>query len=231
MGEDMHRHIAMIPARMGSEGFKFKNRRFFRYTADFVDSVPWFEGVVVSTDDPVVGEYARERGYAVHDRPAELAGPCVSIHSVFEDVIRTMDIGEDVVLWLFYLPVIYKDIRHFEEGRRIIESGEYDSLCTFVPARSHPYNCWRRNPGTGKLEQYIANDCFRRQDLPEAWTHYHYVYCFKAGSIGTLNSEMINENTYPYFLDAATRDCLIEIDEPEDYERWKAAGCPMGERK
>ncbi len=44
-------HIAMIPARMGSQGFKFKNRKFFPYTADFLNQVDWIERIIVSTDD------------------------------------------------------------------------------------------------------------------------------------------------------------------------------------
>lgn len=224
----MARHIAMIPARIGSKGFKFKNRKFFDYTADFLDSVPWFDRIITSTDDPVVAEYATKRGYEIHERPDELAGSAVSIHSVFEHVIPTMDVQVDDIVWLFYLPVLYKDIRHFEKGKALIESGSCDSLCTFVPAKTHPFNCWKVDDN-GKVAQYVDNDCFRRQDLPEAWVHYHYVYCFRAGVIDTLNSEMISPDTHPYFLDEATRDNLIEIDEPEDYERWKAAGCPTGD--
>ncbi|SKA83722.1 Cytidylyltransferase [Paucidesulfovibrio gracilis DSM 16080] len=225
----MPRHIAVIPARMGSKGFKFKNRKFFCFTADFLDTVEWFDRVIVSTDDPVVEEYARERGHEVHQRPQALAGSAVPIHAVFESVIAGMDIHPDDYLWLFYLPVLYKSRRHFEHARGIVESGRCDSLCTFVPARSHPYNCWRRDPDSGKMVQYIENDCFRRQDLPDAWVHYHYVYSFRAGALPTLNSEMINADTHPYFLDETTRDRLIEIDEPEDYERWKAAGYPTGD--
>lgn len=221
------RNIAMIPARMGSKGFKFKNRKFFDYTADFLGTVPWFDRIITSTDDPVVAEYAEKRGYELHNRPEELAGSAVSIHSVFDNVIPTMDIADDDIVWLFYLPVLYKDIRHFESARAVMESGRHESLCTFVPAKTHPFNCWKLDEN-GKLAQYVENDCFRRQDLPDAWVHYHYVYCFKASAIETLNSEMISADTHPVFLDEKTRDLLIEIDEPEDYERWKAAGCPTG---
>ena len=222
------RHIAMIPARMGSVGFKFKNRKFFDYTADFVQSVDWLERVIVSTDDPVVGEYAGKRGFEVHQRPEELAGPAVSIHRVFERVIPDMAVRPEDVLWLFYLPVLYKDRDDFESARTIIEREDVDSLCTFVPARSHPFNCWGFDPAGSALFQYVENDCFRRQDLPPAWIHYHYVYCFKAAALSGLNSEMINSATHPVFLDDALRDQLIEIDTPEDYERWQAAGCPRG---
>jgi CMP-N-acetylneuraminic acid synthetase len=219
-------HIAVIPARMGSEGYKHKNRIFYRYTEDFLRTLSWIKQVIVSTDDPVIVQYAEKSGFDVHIRPESLAGPAVSIHSVFAALIKDKNIDSEALLWLFYLPVLYRNQVDFEYCRSVMEQGQYGSLCTFVRAKSHPFNCWKYDEKTKKIEQYVKNDCFRRQDLPPAWTHYHYVYCFRARVLDSLNSEMINQDTYPYFVDDVVRDKLIEIDTPEDYERWKAAGCP-----
>jgi hypothetical protein len=71
------------------------------------------------------------------------------------------------------------------------------------------------------LEQYIENDVFRRQDLPKAWMHHHYLCAFKAGCIDDLNSELINASTFPVFLDRGVADNLVEVDTPEDYKEWK----------
>jgi len=218
----------MIPARMGSEGFKFKNRKFFKLTADFLQNVPWLNRVIVSTDDPVIKDYARKLKFEVHDRHESLAGSTVSIHQVFENVIGEMNVNSDDVLWLFYLPVLYKNINDFEKAKEIIEKKEAKSLCTFVSAKSHPFNCWKFDFEKKELLQYVQNDCFRRQDLPAAWIHYHYVYCFRAKVLKTLNSEMINAETHPIFLEDKVSEKLIEIDTPEDYDRWKASGCLTG---
>ena len=74
---------------------------------------------------------------------------------------------------------------------------------------------------TKKLSQYIENDIYRRQDLPSAWMHYHYVCCFKAKELEYLNSELLNSKTYPFFLSKEYAKNLIEIDTPEDFEEWK----------
>lgn len=215
------KHLAVIPARAGSVGLPGKNRVFFDNTADFLDGVPWFDGVLVSTDDPAIKEKARARSYAVYDRPAELAGPAVPIKAVFEDLVSAGGIAGDTILWLFYLPVLHKNRDDFEAAKPVIERPGLRSLCSFVPARTHPYNCWRHDPETGKISQYVANDVYRRQDMPPAWRHYHYICCFEARELANLNSELLNEDTYPILLDEATARALIEIDTPEDLERWQ----------
>ena len=94
-------------------------------------------------------------------------------------------------------------------------------MCTFVPAKTHPLNTWQYDQKNKKLSQYIENDIYRRQDLPSAWMHYHYVCCFKAEELEYLNSELLNSKTYPFFLSKEYAKNLIEIDTPKDFEEWK----------
>ncbi len=215
-------HIAVIPARAGSVGYPKKNQLFFEATAEFVDRTAWFSRVLVSTNDRVVAGYANQHAYEVDDRPEHLCGADVSIKAVFEHIVPTMGIDDDDILWLFYLPVLYKNAEDFEAARRAIERPEIRSACSFTPVKVHPYHCWRHDEAAGKMEQYIANDVYRRQDMPAAWRHYHYTACFKAGELSRLNSELLNEDTHPLFLDEETERKLIEVDTPEDYDRWRA---------
>ena len=161
-------HIAFIPAREGSQEFKHKNRLFFDLTADFLDPIKWFDDVIVSIDDPIVAKYSEKRNYNVHRRVDELSGPSVSIKKVFENVVKEMLMEADTILWLFCLPETFKQKADFIETKKIIEQKEVRSLCSFIPANTHPFNCWKYSDDTNKLEQYIPNNIFRRQDLPEA---------------------------------------------------------------
>lgn len=215
----MTRHIAVIPARKGSVGLPGKNRMFFDQTADFVASMPWFTRTIVTTDDEVVADMATARGFDLRDRPAELAGPAVSIKAVFEDLIPAMGVSEDDVLWLLYLPVLYKNPADFETARALAEQPGVRSVMSMVKAKTHPFSCWKWDGGA--LTQYIDNDLFRRQDMPPAWMTYHYTCCFRAGELLRLNSELMGPGTHPIFLDDTTALNLIEVDTPEDLERWQ----------
>jgi N-acylneuraminate cytidylyltransferase len=215
----MTRHVAVIPARAGSVGLPGKNRMFFDATADFIDGLGWFDRVIVSTDDPVVAEKGRSRRYDLRDRPADLAGPAVSIKAVFEDLVPAMAVAPDDMLWLFYLPVLHKDPADFEAARELAEQSGTDSFMSFIQAGTHPYTCWKWDGR--RLAQYIENDLFRRQDMPPAWMTYHYTCGFKAKVLGDLNSELVGPMTVPLFLSEATARSLVEVDTPEDLERWQ----------
>lgn len=213
--------MAVIPARAGSIGVPGKNQMFFDRTAEFINEIFWIDKVLVSTDDDVIKEMAKAQNYIVHNRPESLAGSAVSIKSVFEDLVQSLDISDNVVLWLFYIPVLFKRHSDFNDARLVIEHGEVKSLCTFIPAKTHPYNTWLQDAESKNMKKYIDNDVFRRQDMPPAWMHYHYVCCFKAAELPYLNNELLNSTTYPLFLSDSDADNLIEIDTPEDLVRWK----------
>ena len=217
----IYKHIAVIPARSGSVGFPKKNQIFFDNTADFLDNLLWLDEIIVTSNDKVVLKKARERKYIDHKRSKVLSKSNVSIKSVFKELVDSLNIEDDVILWLFYLPILYKNISDFEKAKIIIEKPKTNSLCTFIPAKTHPFNTWRYERNKKKLSQYIKNNCFRRQDLPPAWMHYHYVSCFKAKILKKLNSELLNAETYPVFLSDNYAKNLIEIDEPKNYEKWK----------
>lgn len=214
-----NKHIALIPARKGSVGFKFKNRLFFDRTADFLDSLSWFDSVVVSSNDKDILDRASKRDYEIHQRLNSLSDSNTSIKAVMKNVIDDLEVADDTYIWLFYLPILYKNKVDFENFKKIISNQPADSFCSFVPAEVHPFNCWSYDKN--KLKQYIPNDSYRRQDLPEAWMHYHYLCAFKASEIDSLNSELISEDTYPIFLDEKTTDMLVEVDTLKDYEKWK----------
>jgi len=215
-------HFAFIPARKNSVGFPKKNRKFFDNTASFINSIDWFDKVLVSSDDDKVLDKAKKNGYSLHNRNPIFSKSNISIKETLSNVIEENNIHKDVYLWLFYLPILYKNKVDFKKVFDLIESSDIDSLCSFVPAATHPFNCWIFDKSNSKIIQYVSNDVYRRQDLPDAWMHYHYLCVFKAGSISELNNELICENTTPIFLDQNLCDKLVEIDTYSDYERWKS---------
>lgn len=217
------KHIAVIPARAGSIGLPKKNQILFDNTIEFLKDLLWLDEIIVNSNDNVVLDKAKKRKYTIYERSEFLSGPDISIKSVFTDLTNSLKIKDNIILWLFYLPILYKNYSDFEKAKTIIEKPEVKSLCTFIPAKTHPLNTWQYDVKNKKLSQYIKNDIYRRQDLPPAWMHYHYVSCFKVNELKNLNNELLNSDTYPIFLSKEYAKNLIEIDTPEDLEKWKEA--------
>lgn len=217
------KHIAVIPARAGSIGLPKKNQILFDNTIEFLDDLSWLDEIIVNSNDNIVLDKAKKRKYTIYERSEVLSGPNISIKSVFIDLTNSLKIKDNVILWLFYLPILYKNYSDFEKAKTIIENPEVNSLCTFVPAKTHPLNTWQYDEKNKKILQYIENDIYRRQDLPPAWMHYHYVCCFKVNELKNLNNELLNSKTYPIFLSKEYAKNLIEIDTPDDLKRWKEA--------
>lgn len=217
------KHIAVIPARAGSIGLPKKNQILFDNTIEFLDDLSWLDEIIVNSNDNIVLDKAKKRKYTIYERSEVLSGPNISIKSVFIDLADSLKIKDNVIIWLFYLPILYKNYSDFEKAKIIIENPEVNSLCTFVPAKTHPLNTWQYDEKNKKILQYIENDIYRRQDLPPAWMHYHYVCCFKVNELKNLNNELLNSKTYPIFLSKEYAKNLIEIDTPDDLKRWKEA--------
>lgn len=217
------KHIAVIPARAGSIGLPKKNQILFDNTIEFLDDLSWLDEIIVNSNDNIVLDKAKKRKYTIYERSEVLSGPNISIKSVFIDLADSLKIKDNVIIWLFYLPILYKNYSDFEKAKTIIENPEVNSLCTFVPAKTHPLNTWQYDEKNKKILQYIENDIYRRQDLPPAWMHYHYVCCFKVNELKNLNNELLNSKTYPIFLSKEYAKNLIEIDTPDDLKRWKEA--------
>tara|TARA_B110000263_G_scaffold168617_1_gene146907 strand:+ start:25 stop:705 length:681 start_codon:yes stop_codon:yes gene_type:complete len=215
----MPKHVAFIPARKGSKGFKFKNRTLFTHTANFISQIDWFDEVVVSTDDPVIEELALPYGYSVHTRPKTLASDEVSIKAVFSDYLTSSDNNANTVMWLFYLTVLYRSLDDFLDGKKLIDVDKAKSVCSFIKAKTHPYDTWLYKKNN-TLTKYIDNDVYRRQDKPDAWEHYHYVCCFVSDELNRLNSELIGQSTVPIFLDDETSGKLVEVDTERDLDDW-----------
>jgi CMP-N-acetylneuraminic acid synthetase len=222
MNKHNFEHTAFIPARKGSKGLPLKNRLLFDVTADFLEHEGWFHEIIVSTDDEYIVDKASKRGFRVHHRSPELSGDAVSIKAVIVAALRELNIPPDAVMWLFYLTIVYKDPDDFVTVRKMIENSHFRTVCSFVPAITHPFNCWRYDDRHASISQYIPNNIYRRQDLPDAWMHHHYVCCFEASVIESLNDELIGEKTVPFFVHKEKADMIIEIDTPSELERWQA---------
>ncbi len=216
-----HRHVAIIPGRAGSKGLPGKNRYLFGLTADFIHAAKFFDCVIVTSDDDMLLELARAEGFEAHHRAAELANDDASIKQVFEDIIANGLVEPTDYLWLIFIPLVYKNVEDFLMAKSILDKNTPASLCSFIPAQSHPLYCWRLDENSGRMERYIDHDLYRRQDLPDAWEEYPYLCAIRADAVEGANSCMIRNDTYPVTLDQHLAGQMVDVDEVKDFKKWQ----------
>ena len=216
------KNIAVIPARKNSKGIKFKNRTFFHLTAEFVKDLGFINNVIVTSDDPTIIKKAKNYNFDSHKRKKKYAADNTSIKKTLQNLIKEKKLNKNDILWLFYIPLVNRRKKDFNKAYQITKKKIFKSLCSFIEINyaQHPFYCWKYYKN--KISQYIPNKIFRRQDLPKAYSHFHYLSCFKIGEIAKLNDELINSFTTPIFLNSNTAKNLIEIDTLDDVKRLKS---------
>lgn len=213
------KHYAFIPARKGSVGLKDKNLILFKNTADFLKKNSLFDEVYVSSNDLRIKKISDFYDFKFHKRKNIFSGNRVSIKETLKNFITENDINPNSIIWLFYIPILYKYLNDFKKAKKITKRSTFQSLCSFKQVNFSPFNCWYKK--NKRMLQYIKNDYFRRQDLPKTYIHYHYLCAFKTKYINNLNSELICSNTFPIILDKNTSSKLIEIDTIKDLKKIK----------
>jgi CMP-N-acetylneuraminic acid synthetase len=203
----------VIPARKGSRGLPFKNRKLFKYTAN---SIPpeLSKFVIVSSDDVQVLHYAKKFKFKILNRDHNLSSDTASTRDVLMDVIEKFDIPPSDFIVLLYLT--YPDRRWNDIQRAISFREKYDasSLLCKKEIEHTPYLFFfeeENNTGT----KVIKHDLCRRQDYRKCFAMSHYVGIFNVGKLGSLDTNLWNRSTI--FLPI---DSWVDIDDSKDLENF-----------
>lgn len=214
-----YEHIAVIPARKNSKSLPLKNRFLFKYTAEFLKGNKLFDEVYVNSDDLFLDNLASKYGFNFFKRQKKLATDKSCIKEVFVDMKKKLKFKDNTFIWLFYIPLVYKNISDFKKSIKLVEEKRLNSLCAFKKSDTHPMSCWyikKKRPF-----QFIKNNLCRRQDFPLAYSHHHYICGFNVKILNKLNNELIFKGTYPIVLNSKTSKKLIEVDTPKELKKFK----------
>ena len=203
----------VIPARKGSKGLPFKNRKLFSFTAS---SIPegLRESVIVSTDDEEIEKSAKEWGFSLLKRSESLSVDDVSIRDVLSDVKSHFKMQENddiIMLYLTYPQRTFEDIKGIYD---FYKQSSANSLLCKKEAKTTPYLCYHE---VGKFngEKIIEHDLYRRQDYPKCFEVSHYVAIMKAGIVDKLDNNLYQKDTVFYSIDD-----VIDVDTGEDFKRF-----------
>ena len=195
--------LAVVMARGGSVGLPGKalralmGRPVLTYALGHVRESKLITRTVVSSDSAEILALASSEGFEVLHRPAELATATSATDPVLRHAVRSLypalateaqrhrdgtEKGEGkapraVVMLYGNVPVRSGGMidRCIE---MLLETGA-DSVQTIAPVgKMHPYWMFDRE-GDGRIKKHVANDVFRRQDLPALYSPTGAVYVMR----------------------------------------------------
>ena len=122
-------HIAVIPARKNSKSLPFKNRFLFKHTAEFLKNNNLFDKVYVNSDDLYLEILAKKYNFNFFKRKKKLANDKTCIKEVFVDMNKKLRFSNKTFIWLFYIPLVYKNILDFRKSFKLVEDKKLKSIC------------------------------------------------------------------------------------------------------
>jgi len=178
----MSRHVAIIPARGGSQGIPDKNIRDFAgkpliaWTIEGALAAQGVDRVIVSTDSDRIADVARQCGAEVpFVRPASISRADTPIEPVLSHALDWLVANEgyraDLLILLFPTNPL-RQVRHIEDSLRLIHETGADSIVTVNESPAHYSPYWTLvRAADGRVTYFGGGDIrtgpARRQDFPQ----------------------------------------------------------------
>lgn len=221
----MSRAVALIPARGDSKRIPGKNRKLFKgepiiaYSIRAALESELFERVVVSTDDPLIADLAREHGAEVpFVRPRVLADDHASTLSVVVHALQTLEAQgyqADLACCIYATaPLLQK--RYLRTGHDTLVAHPHKDYAFSVCSVGFPVQRALSLTDEGALTPlYPQYRDTRSQDLPHAYQDAAQFYWGR--SAAWLRGEpLFSERSLPVML---PRHLVQDIDTEDDWRR------------
>jgi YrbI family 3-deoxy-D-manno-octulosonate 8-phosphate phosphatase len=206
--------LAVIPARGGSKGVPGKNLATVGGVPLIVRAVRAARAarlvhrVIVTTDDPLIAEVARNAGAEIVSRPAGLSGDTATSESAVLHALETTD-AEAAVVLLIQCTSPFLTSADIDAVTLAVLSGQADSA--FTAARTHGF-VWHLD---GSGVNHDPSQRLRRQDRPVEMLETGAAYAMRVEGL-RRSGHRFNGRIQPVEVDPAR---TLEIDDPADLER------------
>jgi CMP-N-acetylneuraminic acid synthetase len=222
--------LGVITARGGSKGIPAKNLKLLggkpllSYTIEAAHGSGAFDRLIVTTDDALIAEIARNSGCEVpFMRPADLARDDTPHLPVMQHAVAWLDEHDryrpDCTMILQPTSPL-RQPHHVREAIDLMVASGADSVVSVsdVPVHYHPMRTLRVD-ASGCATLLVTGDPIgrrinRRQDLPPAWAMNGAIYLFRTSLLFDREPDLYGAHSLVYVM-APPYD--ISIDSPADW--------------
>ena len=205
--------VFVVPARMGSKRFPFKNRRLIPILLQNLQG-SWLNDTIVTTNDPEVAKLVSDVNVSVHHRSDKNSNDTASLKDVVLEVISDNDLAKDDVVVVLYPTYPERTTDDIKSAISFMEAHNANSLLCRKKVKTHPWMCLR-SLGDQRGSQVVGNNLYRWQDFPECFEYCHFIIAFKVKELESLNHQLFNDDTVFYPVGDP-----IDVDTVEDFDRF-----------
>ena len=202
----------VIPARKGSKGLVFKNRKLLEHTLDIIPDSE-YENTIVTSDDEKIIKAVQNTKIRSLFRDSSIAQDETPIKNVMADVIKKNNIKETDTITMLYLTYPQRRWSSIQDAISFFKENKSDSLLCSKSVDTHPFLCMY-DLGDNKGKQIITHDLYRRQDYPKCFEISHFICIFKVNELNNLNKNMYNDNTIFFPI-----DYVVDVDTQKDFDK------------
>jgi len=204
----------IIPARKGSKGLPFKNRKLFHFTADTIPS-NLSSATIVSTDDDYISNLASGYGFKSHNRSPHVSMDTTNTRELLREVARDQNMHTDDEIVMMYLTYPQRTFSDVEKIYQFYKNNNGNTLLCKQEATTHPYMCYYEL-SNHKGKRVIDHDLYRRQDYPDCFFVSYFVVILKVEYLQVVNKNLHHPQTLFYQLDYNS----IDIDTIQDLDNF-----------
>jgi CMP-N,N'-diacetyllegionaminic acid synthase len=216
--------LAIIPARGGSKGVRFKNIRkvtkndtLLDLTYSFASKCNFIDKIIISTDHKKIVNECINNNYNYIIRPKSLSKDHVSAYRVIENVIKTTKKKFDYIIYLEPTSPFRKKKDLKKSCLEIVKQKKYSCWSVNkVSKKYHPKKLLINSKGNLKLYEKNGEKIIARQQLGEIFQRNGIFYIFNTQQLLKekkiyLKKTIFFEINYPY----------VNIDTIEDLKNTK----------
>jgi len=187
----------IIPARRGSKGLPFKNRRLLQYTIESL-SGGYMEALTVTTDDEAIIDFCLRNNINHIHRSASLSSDTASLRDVMTHAARHLQMPDTDIIVMLYLTYPERSYEDIKLAIKFFQENNAASLLCRKELKTSPYLCLEET-GTYTGKQIKKHDFYRRQDYPACFEISHFVAIFRVKEIANLNKNLYNDSTLWFY--------------------------------
>jgi CMP-N-acetylneuraminic acid synthetase len=205
--------IIAIPARKGSKGLPFKNRKLFRHTADIIPK-EMSDLVYVITDDTEIATLAEEYKFNVVIRPAEISTDTTSTKEVMQYLIPKLGAHLNSTICMLYLTYPNRTWKDVMKAWKFAFDNNADSMLCKKEVDTSPF-LMLKEEDDNRGSQLFYHNLYRRQDYSKCFEISHFIAIFRSTVLNKLNDNLYNSDTV--FMEI--KNNVIDVDTQQDLDK------------